>query len=189
MRKIMYALLVSLDGFIEAPGGDLSWANPDAELHQHFNDQERNLSTLLYGRRLYETMAAFWPTADEDPHAPPVVIEYAQIWKAKPKIVFSHTLAEVGWNAQLFQGDLETEVRRLKAMPGQDMSVGGPTLAASFMRLGLIDEYLLYVHPVILGDGKRMFPPLQDRIDLRLVETRTFSSGVVLLRYAYTGPA
>jgi dihydrofolate reductase len=183
MRKVIYGFAVSLDGFIEGAGGDLSWSTPDEELHQHFNDLDRATDTFLYGRRLYETMSAFWPTADERPGEPAVVIEYARIWKSKPKVVFSTTLDHVAWNARLVRGDIATEVNRLKAMPGGDMSVGGAGLAASFMQLDLIDEYGLYIHPVILGSGKPMFGPLQRSIGLRLVESRTFGSGVVLLRY------
>jgi dihydrofolate reductase len=188
MRKVTYALSVSLDGFIEAPGGDLSWSNPDEELHQHFNDLERAIDLHLYGRRLYETMAAFWPTADEHPEASPQEIEFARIWKREPKIVFSRTLDHVEWNSRLVRDDIAAEVKRLKAQPGGDMSVGGAGLAASFMQLGLIDEYRLYVHPVILGSGKPMFPPLRDKIGLQLVETRTFGSGVVLLSYRQAAP-
>jgi dihydrofolate reductase len=183
MRNLIYAFSVSLDGFIEAQDGDLSWSTPDEELHQHFNDLERSIDTILYGRGLYETMAAFWPTADEDPSAPQVVLEYARIWKAKPKIVFSRTLDQVGWNSRLVRGDIAAEVNQLKEQAGDTMSVGGAGLAASFMQLGLIDEYWLYIHPVILGRGKSMFSELRERIKLQLIETRLFGSGVVLLRY------
>jgi dihydrofolate reductase len=183
MRKVTYGMSVSLDGYIEAPEGDLSWSFPDEELHQHFNDREAMIDTYLYGRRLYENMAAFWPTADENPSAPQVEIEYARIWKSKPKIVFSKTLDHVGWNSRLVRGNIAEEVNQLKAQPDKDMSVGGAGLASSFMQLDLIDEYWLYVHPVILGGGKPMFGPLDEEIDLQLVETRTFGSGVMLLRY------
>jgi dihydrofolate reductase len=183
MRKIRYAMSVSLDGFIETASGDLSWSFPDPELHRHFNDQEKTIDTYLYGRRLYENMALFWPTADQNPSAPEFEKEYARIWKAKKKIVFSHSLTRVGWNAQLFTGDIAAEIKRLKAQPGLDMSLGGPDLAATFMRLGLIDEYRLYIHPVVLSGGKPMFPRQQNPFDLKLVESHTFGSGVVLLKY------
>ena len=183
MRKVIYGMSVSLDGYIEAADGDLDWSTPDEELHQHFNDWEREIDVHFYGRRLYEIMAAFWPTADENPDAPQVLIEYARIWKKMPKIVFSTTLAQVGWNARLARGNIAELVNELKGQPGKDMSVGGAELASSFMQLGLIDEYWLYVHPVVLGGGKAMFRALRDRISLQLVETRTFGGGVVLLRY------
>jgi dihydrofolate reductase len=173
---------VSLDGFIEATNGDLGWSFPDEELHKHF-DLESTIDVHLYGRRLYENMAAYWPTADENLSAPKHEIEYARIWKSMPKIVFSKTLDQVGWNSRLVRGNIADEVNKLKAQPGKDMSVGGANLAATFMQLGLIDEFWLYVHPVVLGGSKPMFRPLHDKINLHLVETRRFGSGVVLLRY------
>jgi dihydrofolate reductase len=183
MRKVIYAMSVSLDGFIEAPNGDLRWSFPDEELHQHFNDWEKTIDLHLYGRGLYENMAAFWPTADENPSAPQVEIEYARIWKNMKKIVFSKTLKQVGWNSQLVSENIVEEVNRLKAQPGKDMSVGGAGIASTFMQLGLIDEYILFIHPIILGSGKPMFRYLHDQIRLQFVETHPFGSGVVLLNY------
>lgn len=183
MRKVIYAMSVSLDGSIEAADGDLSWSYPDEELHRHFNDREREIDIHFYGRRLYEMMAAFWPTADQNPSAPKAEIEFSRIWKDMKKIVFSTTLKDVGWNSQLVRGNIAEVVNNLKAQPGGAMSVGGAGLASAFLQLGLIDEYRLYIHPVVLGNGKPMFPNLRDRIRLQLVETRTFGSGVVLLAY------
>ena len=184
MRKVIYAMTVSLDGFIEGTNGDLSWSFPDEELHKHFNDRETMIDTHLYGRRMYELMAAYWPTADENPSAPSYEVQYARIWKSKPKVVFSKTLDRVGWNSRLVREDIAGEVQRLKAQPGKYMSVGGPTLAAAFMRLDLIDEFWLYLSPIILGAGKPMFPSLKDRVPVALIESKTFGSGVALLRYA-----
>jgi len=183
MRKILFYMSVSLDGFIEDTTGDFSFADPDTELHQHFNDRESAFDTYLFGRRMYELMTAFWPTADQDPSQPPVVLEYARIWKSKKKYVFSRTLTEAGWGFQLIRGNVAEEIRKLKAQPGLDMSVGGPNLASSLMRFGLIDEFGLYIHPVIVGGGKSFFPEMRDKINLKLVETRTFGSGVVMLNY------
>jgi dihydrofolate reductase len=135
------------------------------------------------GGGMYETMSAYWPTADQDPAAPDYVKEYARLWRDKPKVVFSQTLDRVDWNSRLVKRDIAAEVNRLKAQPGADMSVSGANLGAAFMRLGIIDEVGLYVHPVILGGGKPMFQPLLERINLRLAETRAFGNGVVLLRY------
>ena len=183
MRKVIYSMSVSLDGFVEATDGDLRWSYPGEELHKHFNDRESEIDIHLYGRGLYENMSSYWPTADENPSAPKVEVEYARIWKDMKKVVFSTTLKQVGWNSRLVSGNIVEEVSRLKAQPGKDMSVGGAGIASAFMQLGLIDEYRLYLHPVILGGGKPMFPQLRDKIDLKLVETHKFGGGVVLLRY------
>jgi dihydrofolate reductase len=177
---------VSLDGFVETPSRSLDWVLVDEELHAHFNEEARAMSAFLYGRRMYELMVGYWPTADSDPSAKPVELEFARIWKAKPKIVFSRTLERVAWNSRLVRDEAVAEVARLKATPGFDMGVGGPTTAAPFMRAGLIDEVRLYVQPVILGAGTPFFPPLEDRVGLKLLETRLFASGVVYLRYEVT---
>jgi dihydrofolate reductase len=129
-------------------------------------------------------MADFWPTADANPSAPEYVVEFARIWRDMPKVVFSTTLEKVDWNSRLVRDNVAEEVTKLKAQPGKDMGVGGPTLASTLIRLGLIDEYRLVVHPIVLGAGTPFFPALDNRIGLRLVETRTFGSGVVYLRYS-----
>ncbi len=183
MAKLIYGFSVSLDGFIEDTRGSLDWTTPDETLHRHMNERERAAGGVLYGRRLYELMSAYWPTADEDPSAPDVVKEYARIWRSEPKVVFSRTLQSVAHNARLVRDDLAGEVARLKAQPGGDLLVGGAGLAASFMQLGLIDEYWLYICPVLLGGGKPMFGPLPQAIPLTLLETHTFPRGVVMVRY------
>jgi dihydrofolate reductase len=132
-------------------------------------------------------MTDYWPTAERDPSATPAMLEFARIWRDKPKVVFSRTLQTVDWNSRLVRDDPAEEVARLKAQPGFDVSVGGPTLASTLMRHRLIDEYRLYVNPVVLGAGKRFFPELEDRVGLKLLETRTFGSGVVYLRYGAVG--
>jgi dihydrofolate reductase len=182
MRKLVYATSLSLDGYIDAEAGDPNWVVPDEELHRHFNDIEREIDTLLYGRRMYELMAGYWPTADQDPSAPGFILEYAQIWKPIPKVVFSSTLATVDWNSLLVRGDAVTEVAKLKAQPGRAMGVGGLILASSLASAGLIDEYRLYYVPIFLGSGKAAFSRIQNRVRLKPVETRTFASGTVLLR-------
>ena len=128
-------------------------------------------------------MAKYWPPVDADPAAPGYALEFARIWKDKPKIVFSKTLERVEWNSRLVRDKVGEEIARLKAQPGQDMEVSGPTIAASLMRLGLIDEYRPVVHPVVLGRGTPCFPALDSAIKLRLVETRRFGTGVVYLCY------
>ena len=184
MGIVIYSFQVSADGYIEDSNGKLDWALVDEELHRHFNDQERATDKLLYGRRLYQLMANYWPTADRDPKLPDYMREYAEIWKSKPKIVFSTTLNRADWNSRIATGRVDEEVARLKEEPGARYSVGGCTLAASLIKRGMIDEYWMYVNPVILGGGKPMFPSLRDRIRLRLEASRTFNDGVVLLRYS-----
>jgi dihydrofolate reductase len=182
MRKIIYSMLVSLDGFIEGPSRELDWGIIDEEFHTFVNDQQREFDTCLYGRRMYEVMM-YWETADQNPSSPAYELEFARIWQKMSKIVFSKTLEQVQGEARLVRDNIAAEVMKLKQQPGKNMELGGPTLAATFMRLGLIDEYRLFVQPVILGSGTPFFPALDDTIKLRLVETRTFGSGVVYLRY------
>jgi dihydrofolate reductase len=182
MRKLIYLMNVSLDGFIEGPNRELDWAHVDEESMSLFNDQQRGMDTLLYGRRLYEVMT-YWETAEADPSISEVEREFARIWKNSTKLVFSKTLEQVQGNARLVRGDIAGEITKLKQQPGKDLEIGGPNLASTVMQLGLIDEYRLVVHPVVLGSGTRFFPPLADKIDLRLVETRALGSGVVYLRY------
>ena len=184
MGRLVYAMNVSLDGYAAAPDGSVDWTRVDEELHAWWNDQVRGSAAALYGRRIYETMSAYWPTAADDPAAPPVIRDFAALWNAQPKIVFSRTLASVAWNSRLAAGEPADELTRLKAEFDGDLEVSGPTLAAEFVRRGLVDEYGLVVHPVILGGGLPFFPGLERPAGLRLTETRTFGSGVVLLRYA-----
>jgi dihydrofolate reductase len=182
MRKLIYSMGVSLDGFIAGPGGEIDWSAPDEELHRFHNEQTRELGAQLCGRRLYEEMV-YWETADENPSATDVELEFARIWQELPKIVFSMTLEQVEGHARLATDGLAEEVAKLKAQPGKDLAIGGAGLAASAIALGLVDEYRRFVSPVVLGGGTPYFPPLQERIDLELVETRTFGSRVVYVRY------
>jgi dihydrofolate reductase len=182
-RRAIYSMGVSLDGFIAGPDGDIDWSAPDDELHRFHNEQARDTGVSLYGRRLYEAMR-YWETAEEaNPSAPEHELEFARIWKAMPRLVFSRTLEQVEGGAELVRADLAETVARLKAQPGGDIAVGGAGLAAGLMPLGLIDEYRQFVYPVVLGAGTPFFPPLDARIKLRLAETRTFASGVVYVRY------
>lgn len=183
MGRLIYSMMVSLDGYIETADHSLDWVIPDEELHTFINNQVRDQGGSLYGRRLYELMAGFWPTADEDPAAPPYIVDFSRIWKAMPKIVFSTTLDAVSWNSRLVREDIAGEIARAKAQSEKDLDIGGPTLAATAIRHGLVDEYGLFVHPVVLGGGTPFFPAEMNRVDLCLAETRTFASGVVYLRY------
>jgi dihydrofolate reductase len=181
MRKLIYSMGVSLDGFIAGPDGEINWTEPDAELHRFHNQRTLELGTHLCGRRLYETMV-YWETADEKPSAPEHD-EFALIWKDLPKIVFSKTLDKVEGNSRLMREGVAEEVAKLKEQPGKDLAVGGAGLASTLIELGLVDEFRRFVYPVVLGGGTPYFPALEERIDLELVETRTFASRVVYLRY------
>ena len=182
MRKLIYSMGVSLDGFIAGPDGNIDWSAPDEELHRFHNEQVREAGAHLYGRRLYETMT-YWETAGENPSLTEYELEFARIWKDTPKIVFSKTLEKVEGNARLVRDGAAEEVAKLKEQPGKDLAVGGAGLASTFMELGLIDEYRAFINPVVLGGGTPYFPALDERIDLELVETRTFGSRVVYVRY------
>ncbi len=182
MAKLIYSMGVSLDGFIAGPGGAIDWSAPDEELHRFHNEQAREVDVHLLGRRLYETMR-FWETAEQRPGIAEHELEFARIWKAMPKLVFSRTLQAVEGNARLISGDAVAEVAGLKDQPSKTVAVGGAGLASSLIELDLVDEYRLFVSPVVLGAGTRFFPALDERLDLELVETRTFASRVVYVRY------
>jgi dihydrofolate reductase len=181
MGKLIYSMGVSLDGFIAGPDGSIEWSAPDEELHRFHNQQMREIGAHLCGRRLYETMV-YWDTAEQNPSAPEHVLEFARIWKALPKIVFSQSLEKVEGNARLATDGLAEEVAQLKGQPGKDLAVGGAGLASTCTELRLIDEYRMFVSPVVLGGGTPYFRAPDKRINLELVETRTFG-GVVYVRY------
>ena len=183
MRRLVYGMNVSLDGYVAAPGGALDWSEPSDELFQWWLDEERAISLLLYGRRLWETMSSYWPTGDRQPDATPAQVEFARNWRDTPKAVFSSRLGDLGWNARLVTGDAVEEIARLKAGEGGPMRVGGAALAGAAMRSGLIDEYAVVAHPVLLGGGAPFFATLDSRSSLSLTETRTFPGGVTLSRY------
>src|SRR4051794_38649062 len=182
MRKLIYSMGVSLDGFIAGPGGEIDWSAPDEELHRFHNQRTREIGAHLCGRRLYEEMV-YWETADENPAAAEYELEFARIWKRLPKIVISKTLETVEGNARLATGGVAEEVAELKAQPGDDLAVGGAGLASTCIELGLVDEFGLFVYPVVLGAGTPCLPALEARINLELVETQTFGSRVVYVRY------
>ncbi|MFD9894060.1 dihydrofolate reductase family protein [Amycolatopsis sp. NPDC059027] len=186
MGRIVLSMSMSLDGFFEGPGGDISWHRVDEELHSHFNDELRAMGAFLDGRVVHELMAAYWPTADADPASTGAEAEFAGIWREMPKYVFSRTLERADWNTTIVREVVPEEILALKARTSGDLALGGPNLAATFRRHGLIDEYRVYVHPVVLGDGKPLFPASETPEDLELTETRSFGNGVVLLRYRVT---
>ncbi|MEU1312422.1 dihydrofolate reductase family protein [Streptomyces cinnamoneus] len=186
MRRVTYSMGVSLDGYIVGPGGDFDWTAPGEEVFRFVTDEIRGVGVHLLGRRLYETML-YWETADQDPSLDDSMLEWAALWKPLPKVVFSTTLSAVQGNARLASGGLAEEIEQWRAEPGEgDIAIGGATLAAGAAALGLIDEYRARVYPVLVGGGIPFFPRCERRVDLELVETRTFSSTVVYLRYRVT---
>jgi dihydrofolate reductase len=181
--KLIYSMNVSLDGFVETPDHSLDWATVDEELHTWFNGQARALDASLYGRRMYELMADYWPSGEDDPAATDAMREFARIWKPMPKVVFSTNLDRVEHNGRLVQGDVGIVLEELRREFDGDLDVGGPNLAGQFVRRGLVDEYRLVVHPVVLGTGTPFWPALNAPLRLRLLETRTFASGAELRSY------
>ena len=183
MHSVTYSMGVSLDGYIVGPDGGFDWTPPDEEVFRFATDEVREAGVHLLGRRLYETML-YWETAEQDPSLDDSRLEWAALWKPLPKVVFSTTLPAVQGHARLASGGLAEEIERLRAEPGEgDIAIGGATLAAEAAALGLIDEYRVVVYPVLVGGGIPFFPRRERRVDLELVETRTFSSKVVYLRY------
>ncbi|GIJ44414.1 deaminase [Virgisporangium aliadipatigenens] len=190
MRKLSFAMNVTLDGYIAAPGDDLGWSGgegpdsgPSGELFGWWSDRVAATGLALYGRKLWEVMSSHWPTADQRPGATPAEIEYARRWRDMPKVVFSSTIDRVDWNARSVSGDAVAEIARLRAGDGGPMDICGATLAAAAMRAGLIDEYVLVTVPVLVGGGTPFFTALDSWVYLTLVETRTFPGGVLLTRY------
>ncbi len=183
MRRVTYSMGVSLDGYIVGPDGGFDWSVPDPEVFRFWIDEIREVGVHLLGRRLYETML-YWETAEQDQSLDEAELEWTALWKPLPKVVFSTTLSAVQGNARLASGGIAEEIERFRAEPGEgDIAIGGATLAAQAAELGLIDEYRAVVHPVLVGGGMPYFPRDERRVDLELIETRTFPSEVVYLRY------
>ncbi|MGH9045769.1 MAG: dihydrofolate reductase family protein [Acidimicrobiales bacterium] len=183
MRSVIYSMGISLDGYIVGPDGGFDWTVPDEEVMRLCIDEIRGVGVHLLGRGLYETML-YWEADDHHPPLDDSELEWAALWKPLSKVVFSTTLSAVTGNARLAFGGLTEEIERLRAEPGEgDIGIGGAKLAAEAAALGLIDEYRARVHPVLVGGGIPFFPRSERRVDLELLETRTFSSKVVYLRY------
>ncbi len=182
MGKLIYSMSTSADGFIAGPDGDINWGAPSEELFRRHLDRVRALGAQIGGRRLYETML-YWETADQEHELSADEREFAEVWKALPKVVFSTTLESAEANWRLARDSVPEEVRRLKEQVDGDIGVGGAGLAATCIEHDLIDEYELFVNPVILGGGTPFFPPLEATLELELAETRSFTDRVVVLRY------
>lgn len=182
MAKLIYSMITSLDGYAKAAEGDLGRGAEDPEIHTFIGDVFRHVGTFLYGRRMYETMV-FWETVDAQPDLPPHILQYADDWKAAEKIVYSTTLASVSSAKTRIERTFDPEVvRKLKAESDHDLSVDGPNLAAQAIAAGLVDEYHLFITTTVVGGGTRFFPD-GVRLDLDLVEERSFDSGLIYARY------
>jgi dihydrofolate reductase len=186
MGKLIYSMITSLDGFVNGTDDTFDWANPGEDLHRFINEEFASVGTYLYGRRMYEVMA-YWESAYADEDPPQYVREYAQVWQSADKIVYSTALTEVLSGRTRIERSFDPEaVRRLKEESDRDLTVDGPTLAAQAIRAGLVDEYGLFVNPVILGGGTPFFPE-GARANLELLGHREFSGGVAYLRYSVRG--
>jgi dihydrofolate reductase len=188
MRRIVVHVGVSLDGFFEGPDHDIGWHLVDDEMLTYINDYLATTSAFLFGRVTHELMADVWPTADEDPEISGPMEEFAPIYRRIPRIVFSRTLERDEWATEIHREVDPEQIRALQQQPGGDMTIGGADLIDSFRRLDLIDEYRLFVNPVLLGRGRPLFGPADAPADLELVETRRFGNGVVLLRHVRRRP-
>ncbi len=185
MGKVSYSMGVSLDGYFEDADGNFEWSRPDAELHRIANQEARQSAAFLFGRHLYELMEGYWPAADGREDLPAVEAEFARIYVSTPRIVFSDTLERAADGVRIVRSaDAIAEARRLKEETEGLLAVGGAGLATSL--IDLIDEFRLFVHPILVGGGKRFFPPVSEKLSLRLAENRTLSSGAVYLRYERT---
>ncbi len=182
MAKLIYTAITSLDGYIEDDEGRFDWAVPDAEVHSFVNDLERPIGTHLYGRRMYETMAV-WQTVGDEPGLPAVEADFAEVWRALDKVVYSRTLDAVSTPRTRLEREFDPDaVRRTKAATDRDISVSGPGLAQHAFRAGLVDEIHLFVFPVVVGGGKPGLPR-DVRVDLELLDQQRFGNGVVHLHY------
>jgi len=182
MAKLIYTAITSLDGYVADEDGNFDWAEPDEEVHSFVNDLERPVGTYLYGRRMYDVMV-YWQTAHTLADQPAFIQDFAQIWQAADKIVYSTTLETVSSARTRIERDFDPEaVRQLKESAGRDITVGGPELAAQAIKAGLIDEYHLFLAPIVVGGGKKSLPD-NVRLTLKLLDERRFGNGTVHLRY------
>jgi dihydrofolate reductase len=182
VAKLIYSAISSLDGYVADEDGNFDWAVPDEEVHAFINDLDRPVGTYLYGRRMYETMVG-WETDPTLADRSPLMRDFAQIWRAADKIVYSRTLERVTSARTRIERDFDPEaVRRMKAAAGRDLTVGGPDLAAHAIKAGLVDEWRLFVTPIVVGGGKRSVPD-NVRVKLELLDERRFKGGVVYLHY------
>jgi dihydrofolate reductase len=185
MRKVILSNMVTLDGFFEGPNKELDWHIVDEEFNQYANDLLSNVDALLFGRVTYQLMADYWPAAATNPSTSKSDLEIADKMNNIPKIVFSTTLQEVKWNnSRLVKENIAEEISKMKQQPGKDMVIfGSGSIVSTFMQLGLVDEYRVIVNPIVLGNGKPLFKGINGKQNLKLLKTRVFDSGIVILFY------
>jgi dihydrofolate reductase len=182
MAKLIYSAITSLDGYVADKDGNFDWAAPSEEVHAFVNQLERSVGTYLYGRRMYETMV-YWQTAHTRPESSPVELDYAEIWQAADKIIYSRTMTDVSSARTRIEREFDPDsVRRLKESAGRDLSIGGAELAGQAIKDGVVEEYHLFVNPVVVGGGTSTLPD-NVRLNLELLDEHRFSSGVVHLHY------
>ena len=185
MATLIYSAITSLDGYVADKDGNFDWAAPSDEVHAFVNDLERSVGTYLYGRRMYETMV-YWETAHTLPESSPVELDYAEVWQAADKIIYSRTMADVSSARTRIEPEFDPDaVRKLKQSARRDISVGGAELAAQAIKDGLVDEYHLFIHPIVVGGGTSALPD-NNRLVLELLDEQRFASGVVHLHYRAT---
>lgn len=183
-NKIIVWMQVSLDGRTQGPNGEFDWPDVGPELNAHFVDTLRDAGMFLYGRKVFDMMAGFWPIAEDLPDSTPLQRGYSKIWKPMPKLVFSRSLDTADWNSTVL-GDIDDRIADHRTSANGDLYLfGGSEVVGEFARRDLIDEYQLFVHPVVLGGGAPLFPELQQRQDMSLIETKVFDGRVNGLRYA-----
>ena len=184
MQELTLWMQMSLDGYASGPDGAFDWPVMKEELQRYTLEAVRDADGFVYGRRVYEIMAGFWPTADARPGKRGFHVEYAKLWREIPKFAVSRTLERADWNTTVVSGDLAEEIGALKAQQGNGLiCFGGPQLASQLIKLGLVDILQLFVHPVVVGGGAALFSGMDERIGLRLIESRSFDGAVVGLRY------
>ena len=186
MRKVILLEHITLDGFVAGPQGEMDWIHIDDEMFDVVGDLTKTADTALYGRATYQMMESYWPTACEQPEATRHDIEHSNWVNKATKIVFSRTLKETSWNnTRIISENINAEIRGLKNKPGENMlMIGSPGIAQTFMQLKLIDEYWLYLNPVVLGNGMRLFNDVHEKMNLKLVESKNFNAGVMGLHYS-----
>jgi dihydrofolate reductase len=188
MRKVIFSIPITLDGFIEGPHRELDWVIADDDLHNYYARMLMNAGMIFYGRVTYELMASYWPTASNDPTIPESMLNFANALNPLPKIVFSKTLQHVGWNTTVMKAVIPEEINKMKSKPGGDIILGGGAwLAQTFIQNGLVDEIQLMVQPVVIGAGKALFKGMDRELKLNFKWSQTFQSGTVALCYQPDG--